>query len=119
MNRIKNFIILVILIIFLYTISILPVTCFFKSVTGIYCPACGMTRAFRSILNLNFLDAIYFNILSIPLFIFMVISIFILIVEIFQNKFNYVPKLLKFFGKYWYIFIILLVISFVWNLFSK
>ena len=53
MNRIKNFIILVILIIFLYTISILPVTCFFKSVTGIYCPACGMTRAFRSILNLN------------------------------------------------------------------
>ena len=87
MNRIKNFIILVILIIFLYTISILPVTCFFKSVTGIYCPACGMTRAFRSILNLNFLDAIYFNILSIPLFIFIAYFSFILVIDFIKNAF--------------------------------
>ena len=91
MNRIKNFIILVILIIFLYTISILPVTCFFKSVTGIYCPACGMTRAFRSILNLNFLDAIYFNILSIPLFIFIAYFSFILVIDLIKNDSIFIP----------------------------
>ena len=73
MNRIKNFIIIITLIIFLYIIAILPVTCIFKSVTGILCPACGMTRAFWSIMNFNFLQATYFNILSIPLFIFIFI----------------------------------------------
>jgi hypothetical protein len=118
-NRTKNILIILIVILFLLFVMNIPVTCIFKSVTGISCPACGMTRAFISIVHFNFIDAFFLNILSIPLFIFMVISIFILIVEIFQNKFNYVPKLLKFFGKYWYIFIILLVISFVWNLFSK
>ena len=96
MNRIKNFFILIILIIFLYTISILPVTCFFKSVTGIYCPACGMTRAFYSIIyNFDLIQAFSYNILSIPLFIFIVSSSFILIYEIITNKFNYIPKLLQ------------------------
>ena len=78
MNRIKNFIIIITLIIFLYIIAILPVTCIFKSVTGILCPACGMTRAFWSIMNFNFSQATYFNILSIPLFCFLVISVFML-----------------------------------------
>ena len=115
MNRIKNFIILAILIIFLYTISILPVTCFFKSVTGIYCPACGMTRAFRSILNLNFLDAIYFNILSIPLFIFIAYFSFILVIDLIKNDSIFIPNLLDFFKNYYWIFLILLFISFIFN----
>ena len=115
MNRIKNFIILVILIIFLYTTSILPVTCFFKSVTFIYCPACGMTRAFRSILNLNFLDAIYFNILSIPLFIFIAYFSFILVIDLIKNDSIFIPNLLDFFKNYYWIFLILLFISFIFN----
>ena len=106
-NRIKNVLILLILILFLLFVLNIPVTCIFKSVTGISCPACGMTRAFISILHLNFL--------SIPLFIFICISVIIMIIEIFRNKFNYIPKLLNFLGKYWYIFIILLIISFIWN----
>ena len=115
MNRIKNFIILTILIIFLYTISILPVTCFLKSVTGIYCPACGMTRAFISILNLNFLDAIYFNILSIPLFIFIIYFSFRLIIDLIKNDFVFVPNLLNFFKNYYWIILISLFISFFFN----
>ena len=115
MNRIKNFIILVILIIFLYTISILPVTCFFKSVTGIYCPACGMTRAFTSILNFNFLDALYFNILSIPLFIFIAYFSLRLIIDLIKNKFVFVPNLLEFFKNYYWIFLVLIFISCFFN----
>lgn len=114
-NRIKNVLILLILILFLLFVLNIPVTCIFKSVTGISYPACGMTRAFISILHLNFLNAFLLNILSIPLFIFICISVIIMIIEIFRNKFNYIPKLLNFLGKYWYIFIILLIISFIWN----
>ena len=114
-NRIKNVLILLILILFLLFVLNITVTCIFKSVTGISCPACGMTRAFISILHLNFLNAFLLNILSIPLFIFICISVIIMIIEIFRNKFNYIPKLLNFLGKYWYIFIILLIISFIWN----
>ena len=94
-NRIKNICILTILTSFLLVIELVPVTCIFKQVTGIYCPACGMTRAFHSILNLNFTDAFCYNILSIPLFIFIVSSFLILIYETLIGKFEYVPKLLK------------------------
>ena len=94
-NRIKNICILTILTSFLLVIELVPVTCIFKQVTGIYCPACGMTRAFHSILNLNFRDAFSYNILSIPLFIFIVSSFLILIYETLIGKFEYVPKLLK------------------------
>ena len=48
------------LILFLLFVLNIPVTCIFKSVTGISCPACGMTRAFISILHLNFLNAFLF-----------------------------------------------------------
>ena len=114
-NRIKNILILLILILFLLFVLNVPVTCIFKSVTGISCPACGMTRAFISILHFNFFYAFLLNILSIPLFILICISIIIMIIEILENQFNYIPKLLNFLGKHWYIFIILLIISFIWN----
>lgn len=95
-NRRKNIIILTILITFLLILSIIPATCLFKKVTGIYCPACGMTRAFYSIIyNFDLIQAFSYNILSIPLFIFIVSSSFILIYEIITNKFNYIPKLLQ------------------------
>lgn len=116
-NRTKNILILLVLILFLLFILNVPVTCIFKSVTGISCPSCGMTRAFFAILQFNFIDAFFLNILSIPLFLFIVISVIIMIIEIFRNKFEYVPKLLNFLSKYWYVFIILLILSFIWNIF--
>ena len=116
-NRTKNILILLILILFLLFVLNVPVTCIFKSVTGISWPSCGMTRAFFAILHLNFIYAFFLNILSIPLFLFIVISLIIMIIEIFKNKFEYVPKLLDFLGKYWYVFIILLILSFIWNIF--
>ena len=114
-NRLKNILIISILILFLLFILIVPVACIFKTATGISCSSCGMTRAFYSIFKFNFIDAFYLNILSIPLFIFIFLSLVIMIIEIFQNKFEYIPKLLNFFKKYWYIIIILLIISFIWN----
>ena len=42
--------------------------CLLKRIFGISCPGCGMTRAFLAILQMDFRQAISYNILSIPLF---------------------------------------------------
>lgn len=115
MNRLKNGLILFILISFLSLIAIMPVACVFKTVTGISCPACGMTRAFVSILHFDFLDACYQNLLSIPLFLFLVFSAFMLLKDLIQNRFSYIPRVLQFLGQHAFIFIFLLMISFIFN----
>ena len=115
MNRIKNGIILIILISFLCFVSIMPVTCVLKKVTGIYCPSCGMTRSFEAILHFHFLDAIWYNILGIPLFIFIIFSVIMLIKDFIQNKFTYISNLLYFFSKHYIFIFTLLIISFVFN----
>lgn len=117
-NRKKNIIILTILITFLLILSIIPATCLFKKVTGIYCPTCGMTRAFYSIIfNFNLIQAFSYNILSIPLFIFLASSSFILIYEIITNKFNYIPKLLQLLSNKFILTILFtfIIISFIVN----
>lgn len=115
MNRIKNGIILLILISFLFLVTIMPVTCIIKSVTGIYCPACGMTRSFEAILHFHFLNSIWYNILGIPLFIFIILSVIMLTKDFIQNKFVYISNVLNFFNKHYIIIIILLIISLVFN----
>ena len=116
-NRTKNICILAILALFLLMIELIPVTCLFFQVTGIYCPACGMTRAFHSILTFHFMEAFDYNILAIPLFIFISFSVFRLIYEIIMNKWSYIPSILKILSnKFIVAFIfILLFISFVNN----
>lgn len=115
MNRLKNGLILIVLISFLCFISIMPVTCVFQAVTGIFCPACGMTRAFLAILNFNFLEACYQNLLSIPLFIFLVFSVFMLVKDFIQNRFSYIHHVLCFLEQHPIIILALLIISFVFN----
>ena len=115
MNRIKNGLILLVLISFLFCMAIRPVTCLFKTVTGIYCPACGMTRAFINILHFNFIEAFRQNILSIPLFFAIIYFIIMLSNDFIKNRFYYIPKLLKFFGKYDFQIIFLLFLSLVIN----
>jgi hypothetical protein len=48
--------------------------CIFHSLTGLYCPGCGMTRAMHTLLNGNFIKAFWYNPLFftfLPLFIYM------------------------------------------------
>ncbi len=113
--RLKNGLILFILISFLCFVAIMPVTCIFKTVAGIYCPACGMTRAFLAILHFDFLEACYQNLLSLPLFIFLSFSLFMLGKDFIQNRFSYIPKVLHFLDHYYIVIIILLIISFAFN----
>lgn len=115
MNRIKSGIILIILISFLSFVAIVPVTCIFKTVTGISCPACGMTRSFWSILYLDFSKALYYNLFGFPFFIFIIFSILSLGIDFILNRSSYIPKLLKFFSQYYIFILILLAVSFLFN----
>ena len=58
-----------IIIIFKYNIGI---PCIFFELTNLYCPGCGMTRAIKSLILLDFYQAIRYNtlIIILPLLIF-------------------------------------------------
>jgi Protein of unknown function (DUF2752) len=56
---------------FLPTVSICP----FHAVTGFPCPGCGMTRAMISIGQLNFKQAVEYNLFSMALLILMIIYV--------------------------------------------
>jgi len=65
--------------------------CFFKTITGIPCPGCGMGKAAREIFKGNFIASIYHNILSIPFTIAVVISIVWLAVDLIRRKETFFP----------------------------
>ena len=115
MNRIKNLTIFIILVGFLCFVALMPVTCVFKTVTGISCPACGMTRAFTYLFHFQLLDAIYQNILSIPLAIFLCYFIVHLVIDFVKNQFVYVPNLLQFLEKHYVSILILVFCSLIFN----
>lgn len=115
--RLKNLLILIIMITFLAIIYIMPVKCLFKEITGISCISCGMTRAFYFILAGDLISASYTNILSIPLFIFLSYSFFYLIIDIIRDKNDYINFVLNFLSKYWIFVFLTLIISFIYNLF--
>ncbi len=62
------------------------VNCMIKQILHISCPACGFTRAFRAIINGNILEAIQYNLLSIPVFLFLLIVNCYLIYDIVKDK---------------------------------
>ena len=50
--------------------------CLIRGTIGIPCPACGITRAIKSLIKLNIKDALYYNPLFLIPFIFIVVLIF-------------------------------------------
>lgn len=105
-----------ILIFLLYNQFHIP--CIFKKTFHIPCPSCGMTRAFNSILKLNFKNAISYNILSIPLFIILILIFIMTIVDLKSNK-TYLNKIINLITKNYYIIILLLIISWIINIINN
>ena len=65
---------------------------------GISCFGCGLTRGFICILNLNFISAIKYNVLSIPLFLGIFVYLLIFFFDILLSK-NNIEKVEKFMSK--------------------
>jgi len=117
MKRFINISILVLGITFIYLAvsNTISFGCLFKNLFGISCPGCGLTRAFISILNLDFISAIKYNILSIGLFVFLVVFVIFLIKDIILNSNKTLESIIKFFQHNYIFIIVLLIISMVVN----
>ena len=64
---------LLIICIFIFLINNIKIPCMVNSIFGIYCPGCGITRMFISIVKLDFYQAFRYNpmvFLLLPFFIF-------------------------------------------------
>ena len=94
------------------------IPCIFKEIFNIPCPSCGMTRAFISILKFNFIDAIKYNILSIPLFILIILYYILNIIDIISNK-QYLNKFIHIIIKNYHIIIIILIINWIINIYKE
>ena len=116
-KRIINLIILLsgTLFIFIIVTGKFNVECLFKKIFHISCPGCGLTRSFRSVLNLDFINAFKYNILGIPLFILCIIYTILLIKDIITGKDATNGWIIKIFSKYYILIICLFIISMIIN----
>ena len=101
----------------IFTLLVLcDVPCIFKTLFNIPCPGCGMARAFREIFRFNLSKAFYYNILSIPLFIFFIYFFVSIIKDIIKKEHKTLNTVENIFKKYWILIIVLLVISEIVNI---
>ncbi len=119
-NRILNIVILIplcVLFVILF-VNKIEIPCMFKSIFGFSCPTCGMTRAIKEIFKANLLGALKYNVLSVFIFCFIIISYIFIIYDITKNTRKYIDFMNKVLTKYWYsILIILFVMFFINNIF--
>jgi len=113
-NRVFKITIFIIQISFFLMVLKFNFKCLLKEYLNIECPGCGLTRAFKSMLQLNFIDAFNYNILSIPLFFILLVFNILIIYDIIFNK-KISNKLYKLLIKHYYIIIILLILSMLIN----
>lgn len=99
-----------ILVVFVFDIS-----CLFKTIFSIPCPACGLTRGFRSLFHGDIIGAINYNILTIPIFLFFLSALVLFLIDLIKKS-TYLEKYLNFFVKYYYLIIGLIIISFIINI---
>ena len=116
-KRIINLIILLsgTLFIFIIVTGKVNVECLFKKIFHISCPGCGLTRSFRSILNLDFINAFKYNILGIPLFVSFIVFSIMLIFDIIKNSNTSIKVIMNVFKNYYLIIIFILIITMIIN----
>ena len=73
-------------VLFLFDNPHFPSFCFFKLLTGIPCPGCGMGRASIELFNGNIISSFNYNIICIPLTLSIFISLCWLLIDLFKRK---------------------------------
>ena len=90
-------------------VVILKIPCIFNKITGLFCPGCGITRMFISIIKLEFYQAFRYNSLIFIYLVFIVLSIIYIIFYKLFNKKNKIKNILKF-NKFIYTILIITII---------
>lgn len=115
--------ILILLIIFTFYVFIykfkIYMPCIFKGITGFSCPACGLSRGINQLFNFDIKKAFEYNILSLPIFIFISTTIIWVIRDIIKKDDSYINNVMKFFEKWYMLIFILLIIVAVTNNINK
>ena len=93
----------------------ISIPCFFKTITSIPCPGCGMTRAIKEIFQFHFDKAFFYNILSIPLFFYLLFFNCLLVYDILFKK-NKSLFFLKFTENHSFLFLFFLILSWFVNI---
>lgn len=101
------YLLIIIFIAFLYYFKIIDIPCLFLKITHFYCPGCGITRAIRSLLSLNFYQAFRYNNLIIILIPVLLIYYFEAICNKFKIKNLNISKYMK--NKFWLSILIIII----------
>lgn len=89
------------------------IPCIWKWITGIPCPACGLTRAFLLASQFHIVEAIQMNLLFLPLFIGVVTYFICAVVELRSDK-NAIKWLNSILIKKWVIALFALLTALSW-----
>lgn len=118
MNRFYKTLILLIEFIFTYLIFIKSYSfpCIYKQLFNTPCFACGLTRSFKALINLNILDSFKYNLLGLPIFILLVIINVLLVIDIIKNS-KETNNFFKRLGKYYLVILIIIIINTFINIF--
>ena len=80
------------------------IPCPIKELTGLYCPGCGITRMFKSLLELDFYAAFRYNPLLFIMLPFALVLYFDYVVRKDKSFYKKIPEAI------WYIIIALLIV---------
>lgn len=75
---------------------------------------CGISRAIKQILDLNIQASFQYNLLAIPVFIFLIVNAIMLIYDVIFNK-KQLEKIYNYLGKYYLLILIVLLLNMVIN----
>lgn len=95
---------------FIYLKNFLP-ECFFRKISGLYCPGCGNTRSVVALLHGDILTSLRYNITPIILIILITLAYLEFIFILFGKKVKLIPRSTIF----WVLATILLVCYFVFR----
>jgi len=93
----------------------LAIPCLFKKTFHIPCPGCGLTRAFKAIFHLQFIRAMEYHIFSL-LFILLILLINFCLLYDFFKRTEKTKSIIKRIFQYPILWIILILISELFNL---
>ena len=116
MNRLIKILILLVFFLFYYIIELKDILtpCLFKIIFSIECPMCGISRAIKQILDLNIQASFQYNLLAIPVFIFLIVNAIILVYDVIFSK-KQLEKIYNYLGKYYLLILIVLILNMVIN----